>query len=85
MSDPVNSPSHYRTDEIEAIDVIEAFFKDKYHLGNVFKYIARAGKKDNELQDLRKAEWYLKRWISTREAELSNSEWKVYKPGTENA
>lgn len=85
MSDPVNSPSHYRADEIEAIDVIEAFFKDKYHLGNVFKYIARAGKKDNELQDLRKAEWYLKRWISTREAELASSEWKVYKPGTENA
>ena len=66
MSDPVNHPSHYLADNgLEAIDVIEAFFHDNAFLANVFKYIARTGKKDGNspLQDLSKAKFYLQREI----------------------
>ena len=66
MSDPVNHPQHYRTDSgLEAIEVIEAFFPNDYHLGNAFKYLARAGKKDDEVQDLKKAVWYINRRIES--------------------
>lgn len=66
MSDPVSHPQHYMTDSgLEAIDVIEAFFPNDYHLGNAFKYLARAGKKDDEVQDLEKAVWYINRRISS--------------------
>lgn len=61
--DPVNHPQHYQSGGMEAIDVIDAFFAHDYHLGNVFKYLARAGKKDNIVQDLEKAAWYLSRAI----------------------
>lgn len=65
-SDRVNSPSHYTTGGIETIDFIEA--KDlNYRLGNVIKYVSRAEKKDNPLEDLKKAKWYLEREIATRE------------------
>lgn len=59
----VNHPSHYGGDTpYEAIKVIEAWNLD-FHLGNTVKYISRAGKKDNLLQDLKKAKWYLDRKI----------------------
>lgn len=58
------NPQHYQTDSLEAIDVIEAFFMHSPHLANVFKYIARAGKKDDLVQDLEKAQWYLDRYIN---------------------
>lgn len=65
--DLVNEPPHYKTESgLEAIDVIEAF-KLNYHLGNVLKYILRAGKKDDALQDLKKARWYLDRYIGGEE------------------
>ena len=64
MSEAVDHPSHYQSKSgLEAIDVIEAFNLD-FHLGNAVKYILRAGKKDNELQDLEKAMWYLARHIT---------------------
>lgn len=62
-SDPVNNPSHYKSGGMEAIDVIEAF-KLGFRLGNCVKYILRAGKKGNRLEDLKKARWYLEREIS---------------------
>lgn len=72
--DPVNNPEHYQSGGLEALDVIEAFFSDNYLRGNVFKYLARAGKKENELQDLQKAEFYLKREIlKVSLAEVSKS------------
>ena len=68
--DSVSNPPHYATSSgLEAIDVIEAFFDDDFHLGNAFKYIARAGKKDNEIEDLRKAVWYILRRIEKTEEE----------------
>ena len=64
MSDAVNHPSYYTDGTIEVIEYIE----DKklgYCLGNAVKYISRAGKKDpaKEIEDLRKADWYIKRRI----------------------
>lgn len=68
MSDPVNNPQHYKAPNgIETIDVIESFGLG-FHLGNVVKYILRAGRKDHLLQDLRKARWYLDRDVRRREA-----------------
>lgn len=70
MNDTVNHPSHYNDGKIEVIDFIE----DKhlnFHRGNAVKYISRAGKKnpDKELEDLRKAVWYINREIERLECE----------------
>lgn len=64
MSENVNNPKHYggKDNPYEAIKVIEAWGLD-FHLGNVAKYISRAGKKESELEDLKKALWYLQRKI----------------------
>lgn len=63
----VNHPEHYGGDNTyEAIKVIEAWNLD-FCLGNVVKYISRAGKKDDTIQDLKKAKWYLERRISQLE------------------
>lgn len=66
--DPVNHPAHYTDGGIETIDFIEAK-RLGYHLGNVIKYICRAGKKGTNmgLQDLQKARWYLDRAIYKNE------------------
>lgn len=60
----INHPSHYNAGKFEAIEVIEDW-KLGFSLGNAVKYIARAGKKDGspELEDLKKAQWYLARRI----------------------
>ena len=62
--DAVNHPEHYTAGGIETIDFIEAK-KLGYNLGNVVKYITRSGLKGNQLEDLRKAQWYLSREIAT--------------------
>ena len=68
QTDNVNHPAHYTDGNIEVIDFIEDK-KLPYHLGNVVKYICRAGKKDPDktIEDLEKAEWYLKRYIANKE------------------
>jgi hypothetical protein len=70
MSEQVNHPQHYggEDNQYEAIKVIEAWDLD-FHLGNTVKYISRAGKKEvnKELQDLKKALWYLERKIQNLE------------------
>ena len=62
----VNNPLHYggADNPYEAIKVIEAWDLD-FHLGNTVKYISRAGIKnpEKELEDLKKAAWYLQRRI----------------------
>jgi hypothetical protein len=66
----VNHPSHYGgADNVyEAIKVIDAW-ELGFALGNTVKYISRAGKKDTskELEDLKKALWYLQHHIETLE------------------
>ena len=58
----VNHPSHYNKG-IETIDYIESWNMD-FNIGNVIKYVTRAGYKDNKLEDLEKAKWYLEREIN---------------------
>ena len=70
MNDVVNHPAHYTDGKIEVIEFIE----DKglnFHRGNAVKYISRAGKKDpaKEIEDLKKAVWYLNREIGRLEME----------------
>ena len=60
--DLVNNPPHYRVGGIETIDFIEAKNLN-YNLGNAVKYITRADHKDNRVQDLEKARWYIEREI----------------------
>jgi hypothetical protein len=67
-ADDVEHPAHYTFGAVEVIDAIEAWGLG-YHLGNVVKYLVRAGRKsaDTEVQDLEKAAWYLARYIARRE------------------
>ena len=64
----VDHPKHYNMGKYEAIDVIEDWNLG-FNLGNTIKYISRAGHKDNILQDLKKALWYLDREIKKLEKE----------------
>ena len=56
--DVVNSPKHYTVGGIEVYDFIVAKGLN-YELGNVVKYVSRAGRKGSKLEDLHKAQWYL--------------------------
>jgi hypothetical protein len=71
----VNHPNHYggKSNPYEAIKVIDAW-ELGFSLGNTVKYISRAGKKDpnKELEDLKKAKWYLEHHIKTLENKLTN-------------
>ena len=60
QEDAVNHPTHYKGNNLEVITVIEDF-ELGFHLGNAVKYILRAGKKNDRIQDLKKAIWYLER------------------------
>lgn len=65
MSAQIEHPDYYNSGGIEAADFIDAQGLN-FNLGNVVKYIARAGKKGSEskLTALQKAQWYLNREIS---------------------
>ena len=75
MQEQVNHPSHYGgvDNPYEAIKVIDAWNLD-FCLGNVVKYISRAGKKGNNSaeQDLKKALWYLEHEIKSMKGEINN-------------
>ena len=60
--DPVLHPEHYQGQGYEVLDIIEDF-ELNFNLGNVLKYLLRAGRKNSELkeEDLEKALFYLKR------------------------
>lgn len=64
--DPVARPEHYTHSRIEVWDAIEEWGLG-YRLGNVIKYVARADRKGNPIQDLRKALAYLTRELDVRE------------------
>lgn len=53
-------PSYYKHDGVEVIELIDAYGLN-FNLGNVVKYVTRAGHKNGEdiLTALKKAEWYL--------------------------
>lgn len=60
MSDKISAPKHYTFSKYEPKDVIWAWNLD-FYLGNVIKYIARAGRKEDSsmIDDLRKARQYI--------------------------
>lgn len=60
--DMVNHALHYNQGKFEVIDVIEDWGLG-FHLGNAVKYIARAKHKGNQEEDLRKAIWYINRYL----------------------
>ena len=62
VKEMVNHPKHYNTGKYEVIDVIEDW-ELGFALGNAIKYIARCEHKENKLQDLKKAVFYLQHEI----------------------
>lgn len=84
--DPVNHPQHYtqHPSGVECIQIVEHM---SFCRGNAMKYLWRAGDKGDELEDLRKAQWYLAREIALVEKRrallgdtpLDNARaWRVY-------
>ena len=69
--DVVNSPPHYKSGGIEAIEGIEASMGPEayagYLKGNIMKYMWRYERKGKPIEDLKKARWYLDRLIGLRE------------------
>ena len=69
--DPVNHPSHYTDGVIECINAIQESMSFEgfcgYLKGNIQKYLWRYEKKNNPLEDLKKARWYIDKLIDTIE------------------
>ena len=61
--DAVNHPSHYtgHPSGVECIEITEHF---NFCVGNAMKYLWRAGLKNDQLEDLKKARWYVDREIA---------------------
>lgn len=69
--DPVDNPAHY-TEGFGGVEVIQLAERLNFCRGNVVKYVCRAGKKggpEQEVEDLKKALWYLNRELFRLEAE----------------
>lgn len=71
MVDMVNHPPHYETNGIECIDAMRASQGDEavqdFCICNAFKYIWRSSHKGSEIEDLKKAVWYLNKAIEIEE------------------
>ena len=72
MHDPVNHPKHYTSHpakcecgrSIECIQIAEHF---GFNIGNSLKYLWRSDLKNDAIEDLKKAVWYINREIQRRE------------------
>ena len=64
--DPVNGPSHY-TEQVPGIEAIQVTEHFNFNLGNAIKYCWRSGSKGKQVEDLRKAAWYINREIARLE------------------
>lgn len=67
MSDNINQPSHYTYGKIDCIDAIDSAVSglsgfESFCTGNAIKYLWR-WKLKGGVDDLRKAEWYIKKLI----------------------
>jgi len=60
--DNINHPQHYTSHPsgVECIDIIEHF---NFNVGNAIKYLWRAGRKGDAIEDLEKAKWMVEREI----------------------
>ena len=69
--DMVNNPPHYMVGGIETIDYMQAKSTPEEFRGHLrltaLKYLSRTGYKDDAIQDLKKAQWYLNKLIETLE------------------
>ncbi len=78
MNDMINHPYHYCSGEgkHECIEVLKEWMnQDAYRgflRGNAIKYLCRAGKKDSEVEDLKKAQFYINKLVE----EVSNERLK---------
>ena len=63
MNDPVNHPKHY-TEHPSGVECIEITEHLNFCVGNAMKYLWRAGLKGEQVEDLRKARWYIDREIA---------------------
>ena len=72
-ADMVNHPPHYTQGGMETIDIMEAKSTPEEFKGHLkltaLKYLTRAGHKESELQDAKKTQWYVNRWVKTLEKE----------------
>ena len=72
--DMVNNPPHYTKGGMETIDIMEAKSTPEEFKGHLkltaLKYLTRAGHKESELQDAKKTQWYVNRWVKTLEKEI---------------
>lgn len=62
MNDPVNHPKHY-TEHPSGVECIQITEHMSFNLGNAVKYIWRADLKGKQVEDLKKAVWYINREI----------------------
>lgn len=89
MSDPVNSPSHYKlnAEGVECIDAIKASMSpleyQGYLKGNAMKYLWRFRYKHHPVQDLKKAQWYLVKLTEEYEKERAEAKENAIKQETE--
>lgn len=69
--DPVDKPKHYNQGGVECLDAIEAALTPEefkgYCKGNIIKYVWRENFKDQNIQDLKKSNFYLNRLIDRLE------------------
>jgi hypothetical protein len=79
MTDDIKHPAYYTRGKIEVWDFILDQNLD-YLLGNVVKYICRAGHKDDVLKDLQKAMAFLEKKIATLQNKKEDSKAPVENP-----
>jgi len=65
MHDQVNNPRHY-TSHPSGIDCIQITEHMGFNLGNAIKYVWRSDLKNDAIEDLNKAIWYIQREIDRR-------------------
>ena len=66
MEDSVNHPKHYNSHP-SGIECIEITQHMDFLIGNAIKYLWRCGMKDDDIQELKKAIWYIERKIKLLE------------------
>jgi hypothetical protein len=64
-NDPVNHPKHY-TDHPSGVECIQITEHMGFNLGNALKYIWRCDLKQDAIEDLEKAKWYIERELTKR-------------------
>jgi hypothetical protein len=72
MHDQVNNPKHY-TSHPSGIDCIQITEHMGFNLGNAIKYVWRSDLKNDAIEDLNKAIWYIQREIDRRKKQELDS------------